>query len=100
MSCVATFAIFPLKQSGEDSLAPYVARALQIVKDSGVPYQLGPMGTALEGDYVEIMDVIRQCHDELRKDCDRVYLTVAIDSKAGEGGRIQQKVSHVGELLK
>ena len=34
--------IFPLNK-GEGSLAPYVARALRVIRESGLPYVLGPM---------------------------------------------------------
>jgi len=100
MSCVVTFTIFPLEREDEGTLAPYVARALQIIKDSGLPYELGAMGTVLEGEYDKIMDVIKQCHDDMRKDCGRVYMTMAVDSKPGNGGRMNQKVNSVEEILK
>ena len=99
MSCVVQFAIFPLDKGNTPSLAPYVARALKIVRESGLPYTLGPMGTVLEGEYHEIMAVIGRCHDELRADCDRVYLTVAVDSKAAGRERMTGKVQSVEELL-
>ena len=100
MSCVATFTIFPLKRPDEGSLAPYVARAVKIVRESGLPYELGPMGTVIEGEFDQVMETIGRCHDDLRRDCDRVYLTVAVDSRSGEAGRIRGKVDSVGELLK
>lgn len=99
MSCVATFAIFPLDKDNTESLSPYVARVIKIVEQSGLPYQLGAMGTSLEGDYEQVMEVIQRCHNELRKDCERVYLTIAVDSKTGDSGRIETKVRNVEELL-
>lgn len=99
MSCVVTFTIFPLDPQNKESLAPYVARALRIIKDSGLPYELGAMGTVMEGEFDEVMDVVRRCHDELRKDCDRVYMTMAVDSKKSDGGRMIQKVKSVGDIL-
>ena len=100
MSCVATFSIFPLERPDEGSLAPYVARTIEIVRKSGLPHELGPMGTVIEGEFDQVMETIRRCHDDMRKDCDRVYLTLAVDSRTGEAGRIRGKVDSVGELLK
>lgn len=99
MSCVVQFAIFPMDHGDASSLAPYVARALEIVRESGLPYTLGSMGTVLEGEYHEIMDVIGRCHDALRQDSDRVYLTIAVDSKAEGQDRMTRKVQSVEELL-
>lgn len=100
MSCVATFSIFPLERPDEGSLAPYVARSLRIVEESGLDHQLGPMGTVVEGEINDVLDVIRQCHDAMREKCDRVYLTLAVDSRSGEGGRMASKVKSVEERLK
>lgn len=100
MSCVATFAIFPLEREDQSTFAPYVAQALQIVKDSGLPYQLGAMGTSLEGEYDAVMAVIKRCHDAMRETSGRVYLTVAVDSREGADGRITGKVQRVEGLLK
>ena len=100
MSCVATFSIFPLVRPDEGSLAPYVARSLRIVEESGLDHQLGPMGTVIEGEIDDVLGVIKQCHDAMRADCDRVYLTLAVDSRTGEGGRMTSKVESVRERLK
>jgi uncharacterized protein YqgV (UPF0045/DUF77 family) len=54
----------------------------------------------LEGDLDDIMRTIKQCHDDMRKGCGRVYLTLAVDSREGESGRMRGKVDSVGELLK
>ncbi|AMK11640.1 MAG: MTH1187 family thiamine-binding protein [Pseudodesulfovibrio sp.] len=100
MSCVATFSLFPLERPDDGSLAPYVARSLRIVEASGLDHQLGPMGTVIEGEIEEVLDVIRQCHDAMRADCDRVYLTLAVDSRSGKDGRMSSKVRSVEERLK
>jgi len=97
MSCVATFTIFPLDKGHEPSLAPYVAKAFKIITSSGLPHELGAMGTVLEGEFDEIMTVVRECHDSLREISERIYITLAIDSKSGDGGRIVQKVKSVEE---
>jgi len=97
MSCVATFTIFPLDKGNEPSLAPYVARALEIITCSGLSYELGAMGTVLEGEFDEIMTVVKECHDSLREISERIYITLAIDSKSGNGGRIVQKIKSVEE---
>jgi len=99
MSCVVTFTVFPMDKGKETSLSPYVANVLKIIRDSELAYELGPMGTVIEGDFDKIMDVVKECHDSLRKVSDRIYLTLAIDSKFGDGGRILQKVKSVEDLL-
>ena len=77
-----------------------MARSLRIVEASGLDHQLGPMGTVVEGEIEDVLNVIRQCHDAMRADCDRVYLTLAVDSRSGKDGRMASKVRSVEERLK
>jgi hypothetical protein len=42
-----------------ESVGPYVARALDIVDRSGLPYKLGPLGTCIEGEWPDVMQVVQ-----------------------------------------
>ncbi|RLE00057.1 MAG: thiamine-binding protein, partial [Aquificota bacterium] len=46
---VAEVTVVPLG-TGSPSLSVYVAKALKILEQSGLKYQLTPMGTIIEGD--------------------------------------------------
>jgi uncharacterized protein (TIGR00106 family) len=97
MSVLIDLSIFPLDKG--DSLSSYVARALKIIKDSGLPYELGPMGTSLEGDWEQVMGVVNSCFKELKKDCDRVYMALKLDYRKGSSGRLKSKVKSVEKKL-
>ena len=70
MSFLINFSIFPLDKG--ESVSRYVTRAVKIIKDSGLPHRLGPMGTSIEGEWDEVMDVARSCFENLQEDCSRV----------------------------
>ncbi|MEF2144314.1 MAG: MTH1187 family thiamine-binding protein [Desulfovibrionaceae bacterium] len=97
MSIVVNLAIFPMDK--KDHLSPYVARSLRVIEASGLPYQLGPMGMAIEGGYDEVMAVVRDCFTAMAADCDRVYLSLSMDYRKDGEGRIQGKVGSVEQLL-
>ena len=97
MSVLIHFSIFPTDK--QTSVSPYVARAVSIIRDSGLPYRLGPMSTAVEGEWEEVMGVIDGCFKELRKDCDRIYMTVQADYRKGASHRIEGKIKSVEEKL-
>lgn len=97
MSVLIHFSIFPTDQ--QTSVSPYVARAVRIVRDSGLPYRLGPMSTSIEGEWEEVMGVVEACFKDLRKDCDRIYLTVQADYRAEASNRIEGKIKSVEEKL-
>src|SRR5204863_7805691 len=58
---LAEFSMWPMDKG--ESVGPYVARLLDIIDRSGLPYRLGPLGTCVEGDYDAGMSVIRECHE-------------------------------------
>ena len=98
MSTIVEFSIFPLDKG--ESLSPYVARALKLIKDSGLPYELNPMGTCVEGEWREVMALVDRCFQALEKDCNRISLSLKADYRKGPAGRMKSKVVSVREKLK
>ena len=90
---LAEFSIWPMDKG--ESVGEYVARAVDIVDRSGLPYKLGPLGTCIEGEWHEVMNVIEKCYEDLAADCSRVTCTVKIDYRKGLSGRLNSKVDSV-----
>jgi uncharacterized protein (TIGR00106 family) len=97
MSAVAELTIFPMDKGV--SLSPYVARALAVIRQSGLPHALGPMGTCIEGEWDEVMAVVTACFEELRKDSARINVSLRVDWRSGPGGRLAAKPASVLEKL-
>jgi uncharacterized protein (TIGR00106 family) len=97
MSVLIDFSIFPVGKG--ESVSSYVAQAVEIIRASGLVHKLGPMGTTIEGDWNEVMEVVTCCFEALKKDCDRVYLTIKADYRKGPPGRIENKVNAVERRL-
>jgi uncharacterized protein (TIGR00106 family) len=93
MSVIVDFSIFPIGK--EESVSKYASRAVKIIKDSGLPHHIGPMGTSIEGEWDEVMLVVKRCMEELKKDCPRLYMTMKVDCRQGESGRMGKKVKKV-----
>ncbi len=94
---VVNFSIVPIGK--KSSLSVQVAEILRIVSESGINYKLHSMGTILEGDWDEIMRLIKKCHKKILKDSDRVLTTITIDDHKGRTGRITGKVKSVEKKL-
>ena len=90
---LAEFSIWPMDKG--ESVGHYVARGVEIVDRSGLPYKLGPLGTCIEGEYDEVMAVIRDCQKALQSDCRRIACTIKLDWRAGASGRLDSKVQSV-----
>ena len=92
------FSMSPLGKG--ESVGKYVSRSLEIIDQSGVGYRLNPMGTVLEGEWDEVMDVVSQCYKRMKKDCNRISCTIKIDYRKGKNGRLSGKVASVEKRLK
>jgi uncharacterized protein (TIGR00106 family) len=67
MSVLIEMSIFPMDKG--ESVSQYVARAIKVIQASGLPYELNPMGTCIEGEWDEVMDVVSRCFQDLQRDC-------------------------------
>jgi uncharacterized protein (TIGR00106 family) len=94
---IVEFSVVPLGR-GEELAGP-VARILDLVDQSGLPYQLTAMGTLVEGEWDEVLNLIRRCHEAMRASAGRVSTHIAIDDRAGASGRIEGKVRDVEKIL-
>jgi uncharacterized protein (TIGR00106 family) len=81
------------------SVSPWVARILSIIDQSGLRYQLTPMGTIIEGEWDEALGVVGSCFRELEKDCDRINVSLKVDYRRGDESRLRRKVETVEQLV-
>ena len=91
------FSMFPLGRG--ESVSPYVARSLEIIDHSGLDFRLNAMGTIIEGEIDQVLDVVRQCLVAMAADCDRVSCAVKLDYRKGRSGRLESKIKSVEEKL-
>jgi uncharacterized protein (TIGR00106 family) len=91
------FSVVPLGKGA--SLSDVIARVLKLVIDSGVRYKANPMGTVIEGEWGQLIDLIKKCHDEAMKDADRVVTAIKIDDYKGKGDRLDKKLESVEQKL-
>ena len=90
------FSSFP---AGEKSLSGAVAKIIDIIDKSGLPYQTHALGTVIEGDWDELLELVRKCHFCLREDFERVLTRITIDDRKGATGRLTGKVKSVESKL-
>jgi uncharacterized protein (TIGR00106 family) len=91
------FSMSPLGKG--ESVGRYVARSLEIVEKSGIDYRVNPMGTVLEGEWEEVIEVVTQCYRRMRRDCNRISCTIKVDYRRGAKGRLSGKVASVEQRL-
>ncbi len=99
---LAEFSIVPIGLGS--SIGDRLAEVLKIVDASGMPYKINPMGTVVEGEWDDVMKLVRKCHEAVMKDGERALTTISIDDRKGKPNRIEEKVKSVerriGKALK
>ena len=94
---LAEISIWPMDKG--ESVGHYVARVLDVIDRSGLPYKLGPLGTCIEGEWDAVMAVITDCHNVLATDCNRIACTIKMDWRKGHEGAIEGKMRSVEEKV-
>ncbi len=91
------FSMYPTDKG--ESVSAYVARSLDIIDRSGLQYQLTPMGTIIEGEWQQVMDVVTRCFEAMQKDCNRIATQIKVDYRAGQGSRLKSKIASIERNL-
>lgn len=94
---LAAFSVTPL--GAGESVGDAVAEAVRIVRESGLPSETNAMFTNVEGDWDEVMDVIRRCVEACAEHAARVSVVIKLDHRPGRSGTLRSKVESVEEHL-
>lgn len=95
---ILEFSMFPVDQG--EHLHEHVARSLDIIDKSGLPYKFGPMSTCIEGEWEQIFGVVKECFDSMSRNSGRVTATIKLDWKKGKSGQIGYKTDVIEKTLK
>lgn len=82
-------------------LSRYIAQAIEVLDISGLKYQITPMGTVIEGDLEEVIEVCRKMHESLftNPEIKRVLTTIKIDDRRNKKSEMEEKVRSVEKQL-
>ena len=94
---IVAFSVTPLGVG--EGVGEYVADAVRVVRDSGLPNRTDAMFTSVEGDWDEVMAVVKRAVDAVAAKAPRVSLTLKADMRAGEKNELTSKVESVERHL-
>jgi uncharacterized protein (TIGR00106 family) len=97
-SMIAAFSITPLGVG--ESVSASVADAVRLVRGSGLPNETNAMFTNVEGDWDEVMALLKACVDTVAESAPRVSVVVKIDHRPGTTDGLTHKVAAVEARLR
>src|SRR3954463_3134116 len=95
---IAAFSITPLGVG--DSVSGSVAEAVRLVRESGLPNETNAMFTNVEGEWDEVMGLIKACVMRVADDAPRVSVVIKIDHRPGVDDALHHKVTAVEAHLR
>ena len=76
-----------------------VADAVRLVRESGLPNETNAMFTNVEGEWDEVMDLIKACVLKVSESAPRVSVVIKIDHRPGVEDALHAKVAAVETRL-
>jgi len=95
---LVAFSVTPIGV-GED-VADYVADAVRVVRESGLPNRTDAMFTTVEGDWDDVMGVVKRAVDAVAARAPRVSVSLKADVRPGVTGALDAKVEAVERRLR
>ena len=94
---IVAFSVTPLGV-GED-VGELVADAVQVVRASGLPNHTDAMFTSIEGDWDEVMSVVKNAVNAVAAKTNRVSMVLKADIRAGVTDGLTSKVEDLERYL-
>ena len=98
---IVAFSISPAAGDETGGVSEAVAEAIRVVRESGLPNETNAMFTNIEGEWDEVMAVVKQAVDVVAAKSPRVGLVIKADIRPGYTGQLTAKVerleSHLGD---
>ncbi|MEV5003125.1 thiamine-binding protein [Nocardioides sp. LML1-1-1.1] len=96
---LVAFSISPATSDDTGGVSEAVAAAVRVVRDSGLPNRTDAMFTTIEGEWDEVMAVVKQAVDVVAATSPRVSLVLKADIRPGFTGELTAKVERVERAL-
>jgi uncharacterized protein (TIGR00106 family) len=94
---IVAFSVSPT--GGDESVGTAVAEAIRVVRASGLPNETNAMFTNIEGEWDEVMAVVKRAVEAVAAVAPRVILVLTADIRPGYTGQLSAKVERIEREL-
>lgn len=92
---IVAFSVAPSGGSSSDSVHDAVAAAVRVVRESGLPNRTSSMFTEIEGEWDEVMAVVRAATEAVGAYGSRVSLVLKAHIRPGRAGELDGKLQRL-----
>ncbi|WP_134738941.1 thiamine-binding protein [Nocardioides sp. 503] len=96
---IVAFSISPSAGDETGGVSEAVAAAVRVVRESGLPHETNAMFTNIEGEWDEVMAVVKRAVDVVAEVSPRVGLVLKADIRPGWTGELTAKVERIERAL-
>ncbi|WP_318644451.1 MULTISPECIES: MTH1187 family thiamine-binding protein [Bifidobacterium] len=82
-----------------EELSEYVAEVIRVIRESGLDNSTHAMSTDIEGDYDDVLDLVKRAAFVLYDHGYRTQVSLQLDMRPGFSGQMRHKVELVDEIL-
>ena len=83
-----------------DSISKHIAACKQEIDKRGLDYELGPNGTAIEGEWDDVFECVKACHECLHSiGVKRIFSTLKVNTRIDKKMSFRNKVQRVNSFL-
>ena len=97
---IVAISISPSGADETGGVSDAVADAVRVIRESGLPNETNAMFTNIEGEWDEVMAVVKRAVDVVAARSPRVGLVLKADIRPGYDGQLAAKVARVEEHLR
>ena len=84
---------------GGVSISPLVVACQEVIEEAGLTYELGPNGTAIEGEWDSVFACVKACHERVHAlGVVRIYTTLKVNTRIDKQQSFRDKVLSVKSL--
>ncbi|GEP37296.1 hypothetical protein NPS01_09590 [Nocardioides psychrotolerans] len=96
---IVAFSISPTSGDETGGVSEAVAAAVRVVRESGLPHETNAMFTNIEGEWDEVMAVVKRAVDVVAEVSPRVGLVLKADIRPGWTDQMTAKVERLERAL-
>jgi uncharacterized protein (TIGR00106 family) len=97
---IVAFSVSPSGGEPDGGVSEAVARAVKVVRESGLPNSTNAMFTNVEGEWDEVMDVVKRAVEAAGEGSARVGLVLKADIRPGFADQLEAKVDRIEAHLR